>query len=248
MAERKKKTADKTAEAKPKKTTKRKTATQKKHRKTTAPLVKVPDSKAKYDYDDPDGIFFKKIEQLAGQGMTDTEIAAQLDIRREVFSRMKNGNYERWNKTENAVRSAHIAHVLARAREKAIGVARAAYYRAAIGGRKVKSVTTRYVQARCICNGENSKCPECGGTGIIILTNKAVVQETESELAPNIQALSTFLYHHDPNWRKIQRGIEDDEELPQNVKQGIPVSHWIDAEMTDDWNNVENDITTESEE
>ncbi len=243
MAERKKKTE---AAAKPKKKTVKKAAT--KRRKTSAPLVKVPDSKAKYDYDDPEGIFFKKIDQLAGQGMTDTEIAAQLDISREVFSHMKNGNYNRWTKSQNAVRSAHIAHVLARAREKAIGVARAAYYRAAIGGRKIKSVTTRYVQARCICNGNDPKCPDCGGTGIVVLTSKAVVQETESELAPNIQALSTFLFHHDPNWRKIQRGIEDDEELPQNVKQGIPVSHWIDAEMTDDWKNVENDITTESEE
>ena len=57
MAERKKKTE---AAAKPKKKTVKKAAT--KRRKTSAPLVKVPDSKAKYDYDDPEGIFFKKID------------------------------------------------------------------------------------------------------------------------------------------------------------------------------------------
>lgn len=245
MAERKKKTT--TAEAKPKKATKRKTATKNKRRKSTAPSIKLPNTKAKYDYADEQGMFYKKIDQLAGQGMTDGEIAAQLDINRDVFSRMKNGHYEGWNKTENAKYSSLISHILARAREKALGVARAAYYRAAIGGRKIKSVTTRYVQARCICNGNDAKCPHCGGTGIIVLTDKAVVQETESELAPNMQALSTFMYHHDPNWRKIQRGIEDEEELPQNVKTGIPVSHWIDSEMTDDWDSLEESVLSEKE-
>lgn len=63
MAERKKKTE---AAAKPKKKTVKKAAT--KRRKTSAPLVKVPDSKAKYDYDDPEGIFSRRLTSLQDRG------------------------------------------------------------------------------------------------------------------------------------------------------------------------------------
>ena len=61
----------------------------------------------------------------------------------------------------------------------------------AMGGIKVKSETRRFVQERCHCIGEDEKCPDCGGTGWVTLTDKSIVQETISELAPSLQ-LSRF--------------------------------------------------------
>ena len=61
----------------------------------------------------------------------------------------------------------------------------------------------------------------------------------EQQLPPNAQAITTLLRHYSPEWRK-EEDEADDEELPQNVKKGIPVSHWIDAEMTGDWEELDN--------
>ena len=51
-------------------------------------------AKPKHDYDSED--FYKRIEALAMNGYTDEEIANELSLRREVFTCMKNGNYENW--------------------------------------------------------------------------------------------------------------------------------------------------------
>lgn len=51
-------------------------------------------AKPKHDYDSPD--FYKLIEQLAMNGYTDEEIANEMNLSREVFGCMKNGNYENW--------------------------------------------------------------------------------------------------------------------------------------------------------
>jgi hypothetical protein len=56
-------------------------------------------SKRKHDYDSED--FYKRIEALAINGYTDEEIANELSLRREVFTCMKNGNYENWTDEEN---------------------------------------------------------------------------------------------------------------------------------------------------
>ena len=56
-------------------------------------------AKPKHDYDSED--FYKRIEALAMNGYTDEEIANELNLRREVFTCMKNGNYENWTDEEN---------------------------------------------------------------------------------------------------------------------------------------------------
>lgn len=152
----------------------------------------------KHDYESKD--FIKQIEDLAGKGYTDRNIAFKLDLTPSVFSKMKNGNYERWDDEENERRSAPIAQALARGRELINSIVRDTYLKTALGIMKNKSVTKRYVEDRCPCKGKDKKCPDCGGTGTIILTDKAVVMETESQ-ATNPQALASWLYNHDEDWR-----------------------------------------------
>lgn len=57
------------------------------------------------------------------------------------------------------------------------------------------------------------------------------ISESEFESPPNIQALSTWLYHHDPEWRKVQRGMDvDTADVPQDVDHGIDIDAWIRKE------------------
>ena len=118
--------------------------------------------------------------------------------------------------------------MLARARMKVNSIVRGAYLKGALGGKKIKSTTKRYVQDRCMCEGKDKECAQCGGTGWVQLTDKAISQETEAELPPNMQALSTWLYHHDEDWRKIERKQDEDaDDIPTDINHGISVSEWI---------------------
>lgn len=180
----------------------------------------------KHDYNSKE--FYEDIYAFAFQGMTDAEIAYSLDLHPDVFGSMKNGNYAQWTKAENKKRSIQINRVLARARAKINTLVRSAYLKGALGGKKVKCVIKRFVQGRCSCDGKDDKCSDCGGTGWIQLTDKAVAQETESELPPNMQALSTWLYHHDGDWRKVERKLDEDaSDVPTDIEKGIDVDSWI---------------------
>lgn len=161
----------------------------------------------KHDYDHPD--FYKLIEQYAMNGYSDREIANELDLSPDVFGSMKNGNYARWTEEENQERSTLIDRGLARGRTKVNAIVRSTYLKTAVGGKKITSSSKRFVQDRCVCMGEDKKCPECGGSGWVILTDKAIFHETETELPPNVQALSTWLHLHDEEWRKASEGLSD---------------------------------------
>ena len=163
-------------------------------------------AKPKHDYDSED--FYKRIEGLAMNGYTDEEIANELNLCREVFTCMKNGNYENWTDEENKRRGDRITNVLAHGRTRIV----------------------KFVQDKCECMGADKKCPYCGGTGWVTLTDKAVVQETEMELPPNMQAISTLLYHHDPTWRKMENKQTDEDALYS--ENGIDIDKW----MTDNTN------------
>lgn len=193
-------------------------------------------AKPKFDYDGD--AFYKRIFDLAVQGMTDAEIAVNLSekeggsLSREMFTQMKNGKYNGWNAEENERRSARISNVLADARHRINGIIRGAYLKSALGGKRIRSVTKRFVQARCDCEGNDAECPTCGGTGWRTLTDKAIIQETENELAPNMQALATWLYHHDPEWRSIQRGVEKvEEDFITDAPAGVDIEAWINREI-----------------
>lgn len=164
----------------------------------------------KHDYDDDE--FYDQVFYWAFNGANNSEIASVMDLNADVFGCMVNGNYNKWNEEQNERRSKRLARVLASAREKINMKVRGKYLQAALGGIKVKSKTTRYIK------GEED-------------TTMEVVQETETELAPNMQALSTWLYHHDPDFRKVQRGYEPSESTAAhagNIEQGVNIAAWIE--------------------
>lgn len=183
-------------------------------------------AKPKFDYDSED--FYEEIMALAMQGLTDAEIADGLEARfgqslhPDVFGSMKNGTYAGWTDEENERRSAHIYRVLARGRRKITGIVRGVYLKAAIGGKKLKnkSTTTRHLR------------DEDGN-----LTGKDEIQivESEYEQGPNMQALAVWLYHHDPQWRAVERGGEPDTDGDSaKVAKGVDIEAWIKRETTVD--------------
>lgn len=176
----------------------------------------------KFDYDSDD--FYDEILALAMQGLNDAEIADALgdkfgkSLDPETFNCMKNGNYINWTKEENERRSARFIKVLARGRRKTTSLVRGAYLKAALGGKKVKSKTV--VRRRLKIDGAYTEDEE-------IQTS-----ETETEMPYNIQALATWLYHHDPEWRKVQRNQDTEaSEVPTDVKKGIDIDAWIKKEV-----------------
>ena len=180
-------------------------------------------AKPKHDYDSID--FYKRIEALAMNGYTDEEIANELNLSADVFGSMKNGNYQCWNEEENKRRGAEIHRVLAHGRTRIVALLRGTYIKGAIGGKKTKSRIVKFVQDKCECMGADKKCPYCGGTGWVTLTDKAVVQESEMELPPNMQAIATLLYHHDPTWRKMEKKQDDEDALYS--ENGIDIDKWM---------------------
>lgn len=182
-----------------------------------------------HDYDSKD--FYLAIEALAVRGCTDKEIADELLLAPQTFAAMKNSRYKGWNEEKNEKRGERIRECLERARRKTNQLVRSTYLKMALGQKKVLSQTRRYVEDRCECGGQDPECRYCGGTGKIIRTDKAIVQETESEMPPSLQALSTWLHHFDPEWTQTEAGAAESAE--GNVKKGIDIKEWVGA-MTQD--------------
>lgn len=173
----------------------------------------------KFDYDSIE--WYTAITRLAMQGCTDTEIPYGLEdelgvrLSPSVFSDMIHGIYEAWSDEENARRSAELSYVLEHARNRLNSIVRGRFLKSALGGQKVKNIST--TKRRIQVDG--------------VLTDDEVIQttESESETQPDRQALATWLYHHDKEWRKIQRGEETGEDIPQ-AKKGVDITRWIDLE------------------
>ena len=179
----------------------------------------------KFDYDGDD--FYDEILALSMQGLTDAEIADALDDRfgqsldPETFTSMKNGNYHRWSEEENETRSARIVKALARGRRKTNTLVRGAYLKGALGGKKIKSrtVVTRKLRAS---NGEE--------------TDDEVIQtsETETEMPYNMQALATWLYNHDEEWRartnKKKEEQSEEADAPRTLTKDEAKELWAQLE------------------
>ena len=172
----------------------------------------------KFDYNSND--FYDEILALSMQGLTDAEIADSLEdkfdasLSPEVFCSMKNGNYDCWSDKENEERGARLTKALSRGRRKINGIVRGAYLKAALGGKKVKSGSKT-----------SRKIKLSDGT----LTDDEDVQTVDSfqEMPPNIQALSTWLYNHDQEWKKACNSKGDEE---TETEGSINVEKWIEAQ------------------
>ena len=176
----------------------------------------------KFDYDGED--FYKAIANLASRDYTDREIALNIgaeirsiiearnnkriddfegddfdsleleptdgipdSLNPEVFSRMKNGEYDKWDEQENKLRSMLIGQALSQARVKLSLLYKGVYDKLAMGKWKTKTVTT---VVRDGFDKDGNK------------VNDTTVTTTEQELPPNLQALSTWRFNHDPEFRK----------------------------------------------
>ncbi|MBR5043012.1 MAG: hypothetical protein IKX67_07200 [Bacteroidales bacterium] len=202
-----------------------KTASKKKTRKRPAP-------KLKFDYDSQE--FYTAIEELANAGYSDASIAYGLadkfgkGLAPETFSRFKN---EQDDKGEPTERAKSINQALARGRSGILQAARSTYYQMALGQRKTSIVRRNAVQKRCPCCFENDMspkddCKRCGGTGWYYLTDKVITEESEMEIAPNMQALATFLYNNDPEWRDniLRKKREEAEAAAAGGDSGLPTA------------------------
>lgn len=142
--------------------------------------------------------FLSTVETYAKKGFTDKEIAFALGMNPTYFCEIKSSTSE-------------LSEVLARGRATITATVRAKFLAMALGGIKTKSVTVR-------------KLKDKDGN----LTGDEEVQSIESELAPNLQAQSVWLYHYDEDWKKIERKQDEDaNDVPTDIEKGIDIDSWI---------------------
>lgn len=145
--------------------------------------------------------FLSQVETYAKKGFTDREIAFALGLNPTYFYEMK-------------AKYSEITDVLARGRATITAAVRAKFLAVALGGIKTKSTVVR-------------KLKDQDGN----LTGEEELQVSESELAPNLQAMSVWLYHHDEEWRKVERRQDEDADIPKDIDHGISIDSWIKDKM-----------------
>lgn len=148
-------------------------------------------------YDYKSEEFLSLVESYAKKGFTDKEIACAIGIAPQFFSEKKSEIPE-------------LSDVLSRARSAINALVRAKFLAMALGGIKTKSVTRRRLKDK--------------DGNLLDETEECVV---ETELAPSLSAQATWLCHHDPDWRRVQRGEEPEEEDDIHSDKGIDIEKWI---------------------
>lgn len=175
-------------------------------------------NKNRWDYESEE--FANAIENFAMKGLTDREIAIEISVNATYFLELKS-KYDQ------------ISDALARGRAKINSVVRQKYLAVALGGLKRKSVTKK------LASGMES--PK------FINEEGMVVLETTEELAPNPQALATWLFNHDEEWRKK---VIDGKKLDvttngKELNGSINISSWLAANNEDEDDDNEGEDNTE---
>ena len=163
-------------------------------------------AKPKYDYKSRE--FLDEIEKLAKKGLTDKEIAISIGLAPQTFSEKKGKVTE-------------LGEVLSRARTTLNAAIRAKFLALAMGGVKVRTVTSSSIK------------DEMGG-----LTDNKLIETVEAELPPNLNAISTWLFHHDEEWRertvaKVDLTTNGKDIAPQKVNVEIVYNKSEDVELQD---------------
>lgn len=175
----------------------------------------------RYDFDD-DG-FYEQAGRLARAGMTDKEIASAMRLSPSYFSKIKNGNVDGWADADREARSARLRKTLRDARLQVTSALHATYLNMALGKVYTRQRVRKMQEAACACGGGDPNCPDCGGTGRVV-TELGVVQESEVQQPPSLQAISVLLNVFDPDWRG---GVAEDE---AGAARGIDICRWIERE------------------
>lgn len=171
----------------------------------------------KHNYDGED--FYDEVFYLAFNGATDAEIASAMGLSEKTFSQMKNGTYAAWKNERGERYTEHLCKVLTRARKRIIQAVRGKYLQAALGGQEVENITTTTRHLKI--------------DGQVTEDEEVQVTRTRTKTQPNMQALATLLYHYDPEWRKVQRGLDvEASDVPQEIETGIDICKWINQEVT----------------
>ena len=177
----------------------------------------------KFNYDSKE--FYDEVENLAKQGYSDRTIAYQLIVKfgdtlsPQKFSEYKNEKDENGNLTE---RASKLSEALARGREVINAAARATYLQMALGQRKLKTITSEHLRLK-------------DGT----LSEDEVITTVESEVAPNMQALATWLFDHDAEWRentiqnKRAESVVVGDDLPSAINVRITYNKKEDINLQD---------------
>ncbi len=177
--------------------------------------------KGRYDLDRDE--FYEQVEKLARAGLTDREIANSLNITPDYFSHLKNGHVAGVSSEDNAWRSDRVKGALNRGRTQITAALHATYLNAALGKVFTRQKVKKLQEVPCQCGGQDPNCPECGGTGRVV-TEIGIVQESEIQQPPSLQAITVLLNVYDPDWRG---GVIDTE---GDAERGIDIAKWIEQE------------------
>ena len=182
----------------------------------------------RYDYEGDE--FYENIKRLASAGMTDKEIALRLGFTQIYFSQIKNGKVSEGSE-ENAQkirrRSERIKEALREGRTNITATLHALYLNVALGKIVTKTKVKKMQEVPCACGGSDPNCQDCGGTGRIV-TDMGIIQESEIQQPPSLQAITTLLNVFDPDWKG---GVTDETAAAQGG--GIDIRKWIEAESED---------------
>lgn len=146
--------------------------------------------------------FLTLVESYAKKGFTDREIAFAIGLNPTYFCEKKSQHPE-------------ISEVLTRGRATINAAVRAKFLAMALGGIKTKNTLTR-------------KLRDSAGN----LTGEEEIQVSEIELAPSLQAMSVWLYHHDEEWRTVERKQDEGSDLYS--ENGIDIDKWMEDNTSED--------------